>query len=37
MIQITSRVELAEVAEIPLRNDPSVVGILPQPCSGGNR
>ncbi|KMT18191.1 hypothetical protein BVRB_2g023630 isoform B [Beta vulgaris subsp. vulgaris] len=26
-----------EVAEIPLRNDPSVVGILPQPCSGGNR
>ncbi|XP_021769200.1 uncharacterized protein LOC110733455 isoform X2 [Chenopodium quinoa] len=28
---------VSEASGIPLRNDQSVVGILPQPCSGGNR
>uniref|UniRef100_A0A803M3U7 V-SNARE coiled-coil homology domain-containing protein n=1 Tax=Chenopodium quinoa TaxID=63459 RepID=A0A803M3U7_CHEQI len=28
---------VSEAAGIPLRNDHSVVGILPQPCFGGNR
>ncbi|KNA16893.1 hypothetical protein SOVF_085080 isoform B [Spinacia oleracea] len=28
---------VCEAAGIPLRNDQSVVGVLPQPCSSGNR